>query len=107
MSELKLHNTALDHENRELRVKAFGPMAAQIKTTSPIFQNHSLENSPIHRSHGSLAQSVNMNVLSTPKTPPASYRQRVQLTYNSLPRQTVSGVDNNHEKERKNVAFGE
>ncbi|XP_063699034.1 liprin-beta-1 [Culicoides brevitarsis] len=103
MSELKLHNTALNHENQELREKCFGPALAS-KARQQIFQNNSLENSPIHRSHGSLAQSV----LSTPKTPPATYRQKVQLTYNSLPRQMVSNcIENNVEKERKNVAFAD
>lgn len=110
MSELKLHNTALDHENQELRVKCFGPAIAA-KARQQIFQNNSLENSPIHRSHGSLAQSANLSVLSTPKTPPATYRQKIQLTYNSLPRQIVSScVDTSGgitEKERKNVAFAD
>lgn len=109
MSELKLHNTALDHENQELRVKCFGPTIAA-KARQQIFQNNSLENSPIHRSHGSLAQSANLSVLSTPKTPPAAYRQKIQLTYNSLPRQIVSNcVDGTAvtEKERKNVAFAD
>lgn len=111
MSELKLHNTALDHENQELRVKCFGPAIAA-KARQQIFQNNSLENSPIHRSHGSLAQSANLSILSTPKTPPATYRQKIQLTYNSLPRQIVSNcIDTNvvgpTEKERKNVAFAD
>ncbi|XP_058833876.1 uncharacterized protein LOC131691471 isoform X7 [Topomyia yanbarensis] len=62
---------------------------------------NSINSSPLHHgSHGSLPQQVvtNLPSPSTPKTPPASYRQRVDIHYNSLPRQafattlsTVSG----------------
>lgn len=118
MSELKLQSVALEHENHELRIKCFGAaIAGQAKQMRPILGTSSLENSPnsvnsLHRSHGSLSQGANLSILnSTPKTPPASYRQRVQLTYNSLPRhiitETLEGGGKEGEKERKNVAFAD
>uniref|UniRef100_A0A8D8C097 Liprin-beta-1 n=1 Tax=Culex pipiens TaxID=7175 RepID=A0A8D8C097_CULPI len=95
--------------------------------------NTSINTSPLHHgSYGSLPQSQQATSPSpvTPKTPPATYRQRVDLHYSSLPRQafattlsTTSGssgsahsgltngngtpsVDANANPKQRNVAFG-
>ncbi|XP_058461225.1 uncharacterized protein LOC131436503 isoform X2 [Malaya genurostris] len=70
----------------------------RIVTSTP---GNSINSSPLHHgSHGSLPQQTGTTLPSpsTPKTPPASYRQRVDVHYASLPRQafattlsTVSG----------------
>uniref|UniRef100_A0A8D8C1C4 Liprin-beta-1 n=2 Tax=Culex pipiens TaxID=7175 RepID=A0A8D8C1C4_CULPI len=94
--------------------------------------NTSINTSPLHHgSYGSLPQSQQATSPSpvTPKTPPATYRQRVDLHYSSLPRQafattlsTTSGssgsahsgltngngtpsVDANANPKQRNVAF--
>ncbi|XP_053689132.1 liprin-beta-2 isoform X3 [Sabethes cyaneus] len=54
---------------------------------------NSINSSPLHHgSHGSLPQQAGATSPSpiTPKTPPASYRQRVDLHYSSLPRQAFA-----------------
>lgn len=95
--------------------------------------NTSINTSPLHHgSYGSLTQSQQQQATSpspvTPKTPPATYRQRVDLHYSSLPRQafattlsttsgssgsgiiangngTPGGVDANANPKQRNVAF--
>uniref|UniRef100_A0A182NQ25 SAM domain-containing protein n=1 Tax=Anopheles dirus TaxID=7168 RepID=A0A182NQ25_9DIPT len=78
----------------------------------------SLISSPIHHgSHGSLPQSAVSPV--TPKTPPATYRQRIDVHYSSLPRQafatTLSTVStssgsstttDSNANPKRNVVFG-
>ncbi|XP_021711262.1 liprin-beta-1 isoform X3 [Aedes aegypti] len=56
---------------------------------------NSINSSPLHHgSHGNLPQQQQPSATSpspvTPKTPPASYRQRVDLHYSSLPRQAFA-----------------
>ncbi|XP_053658951.1 uncharacterized protein LOC128708020 [Anopheles marshallii] len=52
-------------------------------------QGASLISSPVHHgSHGSLPQTAISPI--TPKTPPASYRQRIDVHYSSLPRQAFA-----------------
>ncbi|XP_052903007.1 liprin-beta-1 isoform X2 [Anopheles moucheti] len=56
---------------------------------SPSAPGASLISSPIHHgSHGSLPQTAISPI--TPKTPPASYRQRIDVHYSSLPRQAFA-----------------
>ncbi|XP_041787502.1 uncharacterized protein LOC121602801 isoform X3 [Anopheles merus] len=78
----------------------------------------SMISSPIHHgSHGSLQQAAISPI--TPKTPPASYRQRIDVHYSSLPRQafatTLSTVStssgsstatDSNANPKRNVAFG-
>ncbi|XP_049540575.1 uncharacterized protein LOC125954386 isoform X3 [Anopheles darlingi] len=78
----------------------------------------SLTSSPMHHgSHGSLPQPAISPI--TPKTPPATYRQRVDVHYSSLPRQafatTLSTVStssgsstatDSNANPKRNVAFG-
>ncbi|XP_055624525.1 uncharacterized protein LOC129767542 isoform X3 [Toxorhynchites rutilus septentrionalis] len=62
----------------------------RIITSTP---GNSLNTSPLHHgSHGNLPQTAGSTTTSpvTPKTPPASYRQRVDLHYSSLPRQAFA-----------------
>ncbi|XP_052873359.1 uncharacterized protein LOC128278667 [Anopheles cruzii] len=77
-----------------------------------------LTSSPLHHgSHGSLPQTAISPI--TPKTPPATYRQRVDVHYSSLPRQafatTLSTVStssgsstatDSNANPKRNVAFG-
>ncbi|XP_050097472.1 uncharacterized protein LOC126578687 isoform X3 [Anopheles aquasalis] len=79
----------------------------------------SLTSSPMHHgSHGSLPQPAISPI--TPKTPPATYRQRVDVHYSSLPRQafatTLSTVStssgsstatDSNANPKRNVAFAE
>ncbi|XP_021711268.1 liprin-beta-2 isoform X8 [Aedes aegypti] len=86
---------------------------------------NSINSSPLHHgSHGNLPQQQQPSATSpspvTPKTPPASYRQRVDLHYSSLPRQAFAttlstasgssggsaGTDANANPKR-NVAFAD
>ncbi|XP_050071791.1 uncharacterized protein LOC126559663 [Anopheles maculipalpis] len=85
---------------------------------SPSTPGASLISSPIHHgSHGSLPQTAISPI--TPKTPPASYRQRIDVHYSSLPRQafatTLSTVStssgsstttDSNANPKRNVAFG-
>ncbi|XP_058129735.1 liprin-beta-1 isoform X2 [Anopheles coustani] len=80
---------------------------------------NSLNLSPMHHgSHGSLPQTAVSPI--TPKTPPATYRQRIDVHYSSLPRQafatTLSTVStssgsstatDSNANPRRNVAFAE
>ncbi|XP_035919883.1 uncharacterized protein LOC118517655 isoform X3 [Anopheles stephensi] len=86
---------------------------------SPSTPGASLISSPIHHgSHGSLPQTAISPI--TPKTPPASYRQRIDVHYSSLPRQafatTLSTVStssgsstatDSNANPKRNVAFAE
>ncbi|XP_061518822.1 uncharacterized protein LOC1272699 isoform X7 [Anopheles gambiae] len=79
----------------------------------------SMISSPIHHgSHGSLQQAAISPI--TPKTPPASYRQRIDVHYSSLPRQafatTLSTVStssgsstatDSNANPKRNVAFAD
>uniref|UniRef100_A0A182YE21 SAM domain-containing protein n=1 Tax=Anopheles stephensi TaxID=30069 RepID=A0A182YE21_ANOST len=85
---------------------------------SPSTPGATLISSPIHHgSHGSLPQTAISPI--TPKTPPASYRQRIDVHYSSLPRQafatTLSTVStssgsstatDSNANPKRNVAFG-
>ncbi|XP_055537600.1 liprin-beta-1 isoform X4 [Wyeomyia smithii] len=64
--------------------------SGRLVTSTP---GNSVNTSPLHHgSHGSLPQQAGATSPSpiTPKTPPASYRQRVDLHYSSLPRQAFA-----------------
>lgn len=64
--------------------------SGRLVTSTP---GNSLNSSPMHHgSHGSLPQPAGATSPSpvTPKTPPASYRQRVDIHYSSLPRQAFA-----------------
>ncbi|XP_019540219.2 liprin-beta-1 isoform X4 [Aedes albopictus] len=120
MSELKLQQAALERENLELRSSLINgtPLTNGSLLNSNTLNNNSIaasllrrtgrmvtstpgnsiNSSPLHHgSHGNLPQQQQHQQLTatspspvTPKTPPASYRQRVDLHYSSLPRQAFA-----------------
>ncbi|XP_065078325.1 uncharacterized protein LOC135701450 isoform X7 [Ochlerotatus camptorhynchus] len=83
-------NTLNNNNNSNSIAASLLRRTGRMVTSTP---GNSINSSPLHHgSHGSLPQQQTATSPSpvTPKTPPASYRQRVDLHYSSLPRQAFA-----------------
>lgn len=118
ISELNLRNAALEHENREFRLKLLSTFALHQAGNSSNPQRvierqillrgdgslGNLKASPMHRSYGSLITDANISGHNSSKTPPPDKRNHVN--YSSLPRQIIHSTGRD-DKEKKNVAFSD